>query len=61
MPEGDFREVCWVIFSSLEEEMKMQRKEGLALLQTYKNNKLLASSLARLLPAEPKRRGFSCG
>lgn len=33
----------------------MQRKEGLALLQTHKNNKAVASSLARLLLAEPKQ------
>lgn len=35
--------------------MKMQRKEGLALLQTHKNNKAVASPLARLHLAEPKQ------
>jgi hypothetical protein len=48
-PEGNFRQVLRVIFfffKSLEEEMKMQRKDGLALLQTHKNNKVIASSLA---------------
>lgn len=33
----------------------------LALLQTHRNNKPVTPSSARAVPAEPKRRGLSCG
>lgn len=58
MPGGELQpgwQGIFFFFLSLEEEMKMQRKEGLALLQTHKNNKAVASPLARLHLAEPKQ------